>query len=396
MRRFRFDDMIVEEAAPDFQDILANARRRQIRPLCLCREPGVSMYIARVADQYVVKRMPLSGGGHDSTCASYEPPDDLSGLGALVGNAIQVDGDTGMSALKLGFSLTKVGPRARQVAGSGDSATAVMTRKLSLCSMLNYLWHQAELTAWMSRWTGKRQWWNIRWHLLEAARQMTVRDAPLSDVLFVPEPFRAADKAALEKRQAAALSGALPPRTGPRKLMVLIGEIKKFEPMRNGQRMLIKHLPDLPFMLHDKLYSRLLTRFENEFALSDGDQSSHLLAIATFGLTSAGLAIVEEMALMVVNENWVPYETVYEKKLLDALAGVRERSIKGLRYALAPDAPIASVLLQKQQQPVALYIVPATADDEYEEKLRSLISSRPEIGAWIWRIADGGMPSLPS
>lgn len=277
MRRFRLDDMIVEEAAPNFQDILANARRRQIRPLCLCREPGVSMCIARVANQYVVKRMPLSGGGHDSTCASYEPPDDLSGLGALVGNAIQVDGDTGLSALKLGFSLTKVGPRARQVAGSGDSTTAVgTTRKLSLCSMLNYLWHQAELTAWMSRWTGKRQWWNIRWHLLEAARQMTVRDAPLSDVLFVPEPFRAADKAGLEKRRAAALSGALPPRTGPRKLMVLIGEIKKFERMRNGQRMLIKHLPDLPFMLHDKLYSRLLIRFENEFALSDGDQTSHL------------------------------------------------------------------------------------------------------------------------
>lgn len=395
MRRFRFGDVIVDEAAPNFQNTLAHARRRQIRPLCLCREPGVSMYIARVADQYVVKRMPLSGGGHDSTCASYEPPDDLSGLGALVGNAIHVDGDTGTSALKLGFSLTKVGPRARQVAGSGDSATVVgLTGKLSLRSVLNYLWHQAELTAWTSRWTGKRHWWNIRWHLLEAAGQITVRSAPLSDVLFVPEPFRAADKAALEKRRAAALSGALPPRTGPRKLMILIGEIKKFEPTRNGHRMLIKHLPDFPFMLHDKLYSRLLTRFENEFALSDADQGSHLLAIATFGLTPAGLAIVEEMALMVVSDNWVPYETVYEKKLLDALAGVRERSIKGLRYALAPQAPIASVLLQKQQ-PVALYIVPATADDEYEEELRSLIASRPEIDSWIWRVADGGMPSLP-
>jgi hypothetical protein len=30
--------------------------------------------------------------------------------------------------------------------------------------------------------------------------------------------------------------------------------------------------------------------------------------------------VVEEMALMVVAENWVPYESAYEKKLVDALA----------------------------------------------------------------------------
>ncbi|MES5047689.1 DUF1173 domain-containing protein [Rhizobium nepotum] len=396
MRRFRFDDMIVKEEASDFQDALADAHRRRIRPLCLCREPGAPMYIARVADQYLVKRMPLSGGGHDPACSSYEPPDDLSGLGALIGNAIQVDAETGVCALKVGFSLTKIGTRASQIAESGGSDTVVgETRKLSLRSMLNYLWHQAELTAWTSRWAGKRHWWNIRWHLLEAAGQMTVKGGPLSDVLFVPEAFRATDKPAIEQRRAAALAGALPPRTGPRKLMILVGEIKKFEAARNGQKMLIKHLPDFPFMLDEKLHSRLQARFESEFALSDADEASHLLAIATFGLTPAGLAVVEEMAVMVATENWVPYESAYEKKLIDALSGVRERSVKGLRYALAPDAPIASVLLQKQPRPVALYIVPPTADDEYEEELKSLIASRPEIDAWIWRIGEGGMPRLP-
>jgi hypothetical protein len=38
------------------------------------------------------------------------------------------------------------------------------------------------------------------------------------------------------------------------------------------------------------------------------DEASHLIAITTFGLTPAGLAVVEDMALMVVAENWVPYE----------------------------------------------------------------------------------------
>ncbi|BAV52877.1 Uncharacterized protein MLTONO_p0407 (plasmid) [Mesorhizobium loti] len=56
--------------------------------------------------------------------------------------------------------------------------------------------------------------------------------------------------------------------------------------------------------------------------------------IATFGLNQAGLAIVEEIALMVVSENWIPYETVPEKRLVDALGRLREMSVKGLRYDL--------------------------------------------------------------
>lgn len=100
---------------------------------------------------------------------------------------------------------------------------------------------------------------------------MPLNGGPLSDVLFVPEVFRAADKPAIEQRRAAAFAAALPPRTGPRKLMILIGEIKKFESARNGHKMVIKHLPDFPLMLHDKLYGRLQTRYESELALSDTD-----------------------------------------------------------------------------------------------------------------------------
>ncbi|TIT56876.1 MAG: DUF1173 domain-containing protein, partial [Mesorhizobium sp.] len=97
MRRFRLADQVIEETAPNLQDLLADAYRRKLRPLCLCQEPCPAMYIAQVGDQYIVKRMPLSGGGHDPSCSSYEPPDELSGLGLLIGGAIQVDSETGMA-----------------------------------------------------------------------------------------------------------------------------------------------------------------------------------------------------------------------------------------------------------------------------------------------------------
>ena len=395
MRRFKLADQVIEETAPDFQDTLADAYHSRIRPFCLCNEDGLAMYIAQVGDQYIVKRMPLSGGGHDPACPSYEAPDELSGLGMLMGSAIQVDPESGMSALKVGFSLTKIGTRSAPGAGAdGSDIVAGDAKKLSLRSLLHYLWHQAELTVWTSRWAGKRHWWNIRWHLIEAAGQMMVKGGMLREILLVPEPFRAMDKAAIEQRRSAALVAALPPKSGPRKLMILVGEVKDFAPSRRGHRLIVKHLPDFPLHLDEGLYRRLRGRFENELALWGVDDASHLIAIATFGLTPAGLAVVEDMALMVVAENWVPYESTYEKKLVNALAKVRERSVKGLRYNLPAEKPTAAAMLQRQSQPVALYVVPPSADSAYDEALAELITSRREIGAWIWRTIEGEMPPL--
>jgi hypothetical protein len=396
MRRFRLADQVIEDRVSDMQEALAYAYRKGVRPYCLCKDDGLAMYIAQVGDQYIVKRMPLSGGGHDPACPSYEAPDELSGLGMLLGSAIRVDPESGMSELKFGFSLMKIGTRTAPNVGTNINDTIVGdAKKLSLRSLLHYLWHEAELTAWTSRWAGKRRWWNVRWLLIEAAAQMKVKAGVLSGILFVPEPFWASDKAAIEQRRVTALAPALPLRFGPRKLMILVGEVKEIAPARRGHRLIIKHMPDFPLLLDEALYHRLLIRFENEMALWNADQDSHLIAIATFGVTLAGLAVVEEMALMVVSENWIPYDSAYEKKLVDVLAKVRERSIKSLRYNLEPERPTAAAMLQRQPRPVGLYIIPPSADGAYEGALNALVESRPEIDAWIWRVADGEMPPLP-
>ncbi|MER8530720.1 DUF1173 family protein [Mesorhizobium sp. M0814] len=265
----------------------------------------------------------------------------------------------------------------------------------SLRGLIHYLWHEAELTVWTSRWAGKRHWWNVRWHLLEAAGQMAVMGGPLADILFVPEPFRSENKEAIEQRRNAVLGTALPPKSGPRKLLVLVGEVKEIMPARSGQKLVIRHLPGFPFVIDDALHRRLQARFERELSLWGADSSSHLIVIATFGLNPAGVAIVEEVALMVVSENWIPYETVPEKRLVDALARLREKSVKGLRYDLQTDQPIASALLQNRQEPIALFVVPAGADEAFEASLDEMIAARPEIGSWVWRVGEGDMPPLP-
>lgn len=398
MRRLEIAGTVLSEGDPDLPAALTRAYCDRLRPLCLCRDPGIPMYVAAFGEQHVVKRMPLTGGLHDPSCESHEPPLDLSGLGPLIGSAIRLDPATGMAALRLEFSLTRTGSRAAPTPGASETSSVKSeARRLSLRALLHFLWNEAGLTKWTSAWAGKRHWWTIRWHLVEAAATMTAKGGRLSDLLFVPEPFRTANKDAIEQRRAAALREVQPQKAGPRKLMVLVGEVKEFQPGRGGHRLVVKHMPGFPFLLDEKSWQRVQARFEVELALWAANDASHLIAIATFGLNAAGLAIVEEIALMAVAENWIPYETAHELRLVEALAKVREQSIKGLRYASPADQPVvAALLMQHRPRPMALFIVPPGSDDAYEAALTELIAGREDMDSWIWRTSDGDMPPLPA
>lgn len=396
MRQFLIVDRSVDEGSCELQALLACAYEQKLRPSCQCREPAVPMYIARFDGQYVVKRMPLTGRDHDPACPSYEPPYELSGLGPLVGNAIRLDETTGTAALAFDFSLSKRGSRAA-AAPSGEPSDTIRneTKKLSLRAVLHYLWEVGELTEWTSLWSGRRGWGRVRGSLINAAKQMTARGKPLSDILFVPEVFHAEDREGIAARRAAALSGLQAAGSGPRTLMLLVGEVKDSTPARDGWKISIRHMP-FPFMIDDGAWRRLNTRYATELEIWRSNEAFHLVAIATFGISGAGIASVEEIALMVVNQNWIPFETVHEQRLLDRLADLRRKSVKSLRFNLSRDQPVVCVTLPEQcPVPVAMCVVPAGADEEYERTLAEMLAARPEMTPWIWRIADGDMPPLP-
>ncbi len=397
MRRLLIGDRSFDEDSVDLQTFLPRAYEQKLRPHCQCREPWVPMYIARMDGQYLVKRMPLSGRDHDPACPSYEPPYELSGLGPLIGNAIQIDAN-GRTALNLDFSMTKRGPRAAPSAPTEPSEPAIRneTKKLSLRAMLHYLWEMGELTVWRSSWTGKRGWGRVRTSLMNAASQMTARGGELSDVLFVPEVFHQEDKEGIAARRAAALSGAQASRTGPRKLMITVAEVKEFTAAREGHRITLRHLP-FPFMIGEGAWKRLIARYESELELWRSNEEFHLIIIATFGISASGVAAVDEVAMMVVNENWIPFESVQERLLLERLAALRRKSVKGLRFNLSRDQPLVSVTLPEQRpSPVAMFIVPAAASEDYERALAEMIEARPEMTPWVWRVSEGEMPKLPS
>ncbi len=396
MRRFLIDSMIIDEESNAIWSFLSRAYEQEFRPHCLCREPPIPMYIARVEGNYIVKRMPLSGRAHDPSCPSYEPPYELSGLGPLVGGAIRI-GANGRASLKLDFPITKRGSRKTpsEPLEPAEAPIRNEAKKLSLRAVLHYLWEAGELTEWRSSWAGKRGWGRVRASLLGAAAQMTVQGKELSELLFVPEVFNPGDREGIATRRAAALAAAQVSGTGPRTLMIAIAEVKEFQPGRDSYRATLRHNP-FPLIIEEAAWKQLNARFKPELELWRLSEDDHLILIATFGISACGVATVEELAVMVVNENWIPFENTHERLLLKRLAGLRRKSIKGLRFNLARDRPIVSVTLPDQRSaPVAMFIVPATADEKYERMVAEMTSARPEIAPWIWRVADGEMPRLP-
>jgi hypothetical protein len=391
---FKFGTTTVSSSDAKFQDFLAAAHGKD-RPLCLCVVPGIEMYIAKVGGKFYIKRMPNTGTRHAAACESYEPPAELSGLGQVMGSAIQEDVEEGVTTLKFDFSLSKGGSRSAPIASDAEADSVKSDgTKLTLRALLHFLWEEAGFHKWSPAMDGKRNWGVIRRYLLQAAENKTAKGGGLSDLLYIPEPFNLDRKEEIAGRRLQLLSKVATPQKGQRKLLMLVGEVKEFGPSRYGHKMVIKQVPDCHFMLNEDIYKRLHKRFGTEMGLWNSLEDSHMMVIGTFSVSDAGVPSIEEAALMVTTENWIPVENAADKTFIDLVTKAKRRFTKGLRYNLPSTRPLASAVLQDAADgATACYVIPMSATDEYLAALEEL-RGESELNDWTWAVSEP-MPNLP-
>ena len=389
-RRFETD-------SPGFGEAIAAAHTAHHRPRCLCLVDGVEMYVARLGDGFIVKRMPNTGSHHVPDCPSYEPPAELSGLGQVLGSAITEDPNTGETALKLGFSMSRIGGRSKiPAAGSVSDSVVTDGTKLSLRGLLHYLWDQAELTRWQPGFAGKRSWATVRKHLLLAAENKIARGGALHARLYIPEMFSVDQRDAITARRFAQWAHAVASPGKPQHLMLLIAEVKEIVPARYGFKAVIKHVPDQAFALDEQLYRRLGRRFGSELSLWGAADNLHMVMITTFGVSETGIPTIAELSLMPVTGQWLPIEDSFEQQLVERLVHDGRSFVKGLRYNLPPGQPLASTILTDAGElPVSLCIAPRGADNQQLNSAITDIAATTGSLAWVWQIAQGPMPPLP-
>lgn len=380
---------------------------RHGRPRCMCVPEGVEMYISKVGGHFLIKRMPGGGGHHDPSCATYEPPAELSGLGQVLGSAITEDPVEDTTVLKLDFALSRVGRRA-PVETDSEPADSVKTAgsKLSLRGLLHYLWMEADLTRWHPGMEGKRDWNVVRFRLLGASERKEVKGSLLRETLYVPEPWRESQREAISTRRRAIFRRKASSK-GRKELMLLLGEVEDFDIGRYDYRLKIRNAPDCSFVVPEDLAKSIGKRFALEIALFKEAQSAeeegsdprdsrrgHLIVFGTFSVNEAGTPHMEELTVMFVNRNWMPVEDIFEIELLEQLMP-RHRFVKGLRLNMPASRPLASAVTPDAEEgPTALYIVRTGVGEDYERVLEEL-TGKSQLQSWIWRLEKGEMPPLP-
>ena len=272
--------------------------------------------------------------------------------------------------------------------GVADSVSAHPDR-LTLRAVLHYLWQEADLATWSPGMAGKRNWRIVSWYLRQATRGKFTKGKPLAARLYVPEPFSVEKKTEIAVRRLSAWAPMQHHGAG-QQFMMLIGEYKDIVPARFGHKLVIKHLPDAPLMIDDTLLARLNNRFSNELELWQANDEGHLIVIATFSIGRAGLATAEEISLAMTDRNWLPYESLADKLLLDTALAARRRFTKSLRYNLTPDRPMASLVFTDTPTPTAAFLLINDRDREAAAQ----IAADTGTGVWTWLITDD-MPELP-
>lgn len=394
MQRYEIDGRLFDEDGPALQAALGRIHHTKVRPLCLCVRPGIPMYVAKSNGHYLIKRMPESGAGHAADCGSYDPPAELSGLGEVLGHAIKEDIEDGTTALRLDFALNKVPGRAPPQPGNSEQESIKgETSKLTIRSLLHFLWDEAHLTHWNPAMEGKRSWATIHKYLVRAAQGKYTKGLHLPSTLYVPEPFYVDRKGEIAQRRSALIASAESAGRTGQKLFIVVGEIKEVTAARYGKKVILKQVPDFPFMLSSDLNKRLEKVYKDEVSLWNAFPEIHLVMIATFSVGGAGIADIEEMALMLANEHWLPFSNVDEKNLLDSLVTNGRRFVKGLRYNLPSSRPLASVILSDTpEKHTAVYMIPGNASDGFMAALGELLEN-DRLNHVQWAAGDA-MPDL--
>ena len=351
------------------------------------------MYVARLGDGYIVKRMPNTGSQHAPGCSSYEPPAEFSGLGQVLGSAIVEDPATGETTLRLDFPLLMISGRSTVPSAGGDGdRVATDGTKLSLRGLLHYLWDQAELTRWHPGFAGKRTWATVRRHLMQATENKTVRGQALRYRLYIPEVFSVDQRDAINAKRMAQWSQAIGVPGKPRRLMLLIGEVKEIVRARFGFEAVVKHVPDQPFAVVEHLYRRLGQRFESALALWGASANIQLVIIATFSVAVTGIPTIVDLSLMPVTRQWLPVEDGFEKHLIERLVADGRSFVKGLRYNVRAGSAFASAtLIDREGAPLSLFVIRSGAEDS--ERYSEVFD--PTVPVWLWNPSNEAMPALP-
>ena len=382
------------ETHPDQAQVLLS-RCKGRSPVCLCRTPGLPLYIA-LRSRYYLARHPNSGPDHIPACPSYEPEAALCGWGIYSSKALEHRGD-GRVNLKLGVPLTIRGP----ATGPGPliaprAATPRLQRDtMQLRGLLHLLWERAEFNRWRPAMQGRRRYRQIYKYLLEAAEGISIRREVLTRYLYIPEPFDPTQRLEIEARRQRAFLERSESASGIPMRILVVGQVRAILQREDGIEGLgLAHLPrELVLRAPRGLLDRL--RQETEFAWIDWPvlhMEFRLITLLTMQRARQGHWSVGDLASMVTTEHYIPVCSMEEALVAKRLVLEDRQFYKPLSYDALETRLPNFLLVDRTDLPMPLEILGRSEAEAAVRQMR--IEQYRQAGRpfWVWDAQDTATP----
>ena len=386
------------------QQLLRHDHERNIRPRCLCRDPGVDMGIRHRAGTYYLARLPNSGPKHHPACTSFDLATDQSGRASYTATAIETD-ESGVTRVHLDAPLTRATDQLRTKPIEAVKERPVGPRqarqKTSLLGLLHHLWSDAHLNRWYPKMQGKRGWWTVHDCIRDLATRIVIQRALLSDRLWVTQNYRG--KPDTRRDAFVTFMQRVTRRDASvQHLALLLADIHSLKPTAHGGRLTLNELRDIPFWLNREIYADVTRSFVRPLhVLNQSESSDRVVGLFAVGPSAKhdDQFYIHDAGLMHVSSRFIPLESSYEGQVESALAAQSRAYIKPLRYDAHVDTVFPDFfLLDAGEAHLPMEIYGFTGLASYEQRKREKMrhyeqSSEP---FWYWDVSmTEDFPAFP-
>jgi hypothetical protein len=373
---------------------------------CLCHREGIPMGVGlRTTPNQTYFLYPLHRSDpprHAFDCP-HRIASETEGLGDGAKPVVQVING------KININLSAPSWRGRAT-GAGDAETeepadkeraANPPNRGKLLSLLEVLWAHAELNVWRPYFEGHRHYATVRYRVLEAAGDMTIKRQPLSPRLYFPQPYTGDDDS--EDRAYQAFVNALRVDGNGRQwyghVMGVLREVRQAE--TGGFCIYLAH-SHRAFWLEDaKAWERLSKRWGLEpgpVMENQGDSIVVMRVMTRAGRHGAWLS-VEDMAVMMISDRrrWIPVDSAPERELALRLATNRRFFRKPMSVEYEAGEIVPDFVLEDRADRMHLEVLGRMNDPDYRQQVEAkrAIYQEREQAVWWWETDAGDMPSIP-
>lgn len=326
---YRLGDRDFARADPGFEPALALAYASRLRPRCLCRPEGVEMYVSKLAQHYVLKRMPMTAHRHADHCVARHGVVAIEAAHDFRDPAVRED-DEGILHVSIDVPLDRraacAGSMSLTASASAEGGPPAWRRhRFTLSELVDYLWKAADLDWWHPRFEGRRSWAVVRALLRRALHDKFIGGHPMATRVFIPEPFQVEHQAAIAERRHRQWLGTPDPSTDTSigtiagrsgspptdrhqdgRRQILVAEVKEIGARRGTteRAVTMRHLPDVPCLISERQWQYVSRVSAVPLRLWTEGEVPHLLCAAMFDPTPDRPQHLHSLTLLPATDQW--------------------------------------------------------------------------------------------